>query len=324
MKLIIQIPCFNEEHTLPQTYADLPKKIKGIDKIEVMIVDDGSRDKTVEVAKKLGVDHIVRLGSNRGLATAFRRGIDYALNQGADIVVNTDGDNQYCGADIEKLVQPVIKNEADMVVGCRPIMDHPEFNIIKKALQLLGSWTLRRLSKTDVRDAASGFRAFSRETCQRIFIHTKFSYCMETLIQAGNSGIRVSSVDIRVNPKTRESRLFKNIPQYIWKSGSTILSMFVLYRPGVFFAVLASPFIATVLALGIRFIYLIYFSAGLHPGRTYIPSLIFLSICSMMSLILISLSILGEILKSQRRINEEVLFLVRKGKDDIQKKSSRK
>ncbi len=235
MKLFIQIPCFNEEKTLAETVADLPKHIEGIDSIEVMIVDDGSTDRTVDVARECGVHHIVRLGSNRGLATAFRRGTEYALAQGADILVNTDADNQYCGADIPKLVEPVLKHEADLVVGCRPITDHPEFNPVKKLLQLAGSWTLRHISKTTARDAASGFRAFSRETLQRIFIHSKFSYCMETLIQAGNSGIRVASVDIRVNPKTRESRLFKSIPQYIKKSGGTMLAMFVLYRPGRFF-----------------------------------------------------------------------------------------
>ncbi|MCP3965720.1 MAG: glycosyltransferase family 2 protein [Lentisphaerae bacterium] len=212
MKLIIQIPCFNEENTLAETIADLPKNIPGIDKIEVMVVDDGCTDGTVSVAKSLGVDHIVRLGTNRGLATAFWRGIEHAMDHGADILVNTDADNQYCGADIAKLVQPVIEDEADMVVGCRPIAKHPEFKFLKKMLQLFGSWTLRKISKTNVRDAASGFRAFSREMCQRIFIHSRFSYCMETLIQAGNSGCRVASVDIRVNPKTRESRLFKNIP----------------------------------------------------------------------------------------------------------------
>jgi len=176
MKLIIQIPCLNEENTLPETVADtlpetvadLPRAIPGIDVIEFMVIDDGSTDKTVEIARQLGVEHVISLGSNRGLATAFRRGVEYALAQGADIVVNTDADNQYCGADIAKLVEPVLRNEADMVVGCRPIVDHPEFSPIKKILQLLGSWTLRQISKTTVRDAASGFRAFSRETCQRM------------------------------------------------------------------------------------------------------------------------------------------------------------
>ena len=312
MKLIIQIPCYNEEKTLAETVADLPREILGIDVIEVMIVDDGSSDKTVEVAKSLKVDHIVSLGSNRGLAAAFRRGSEYALAHGADLLVNTDADNQYCGQDIPKLVEPILRHEADLVVGCRPIIDHPEFNPIKKLLQLAGSWTLRQISKTTARDAASGFRAFSRETLQRIFIHSKFSYCMETLIQAGNSGIRVESVDIGVNPKTRESRLFKSIPQYIKKSGGTMLAMFVLYRPGRFFVCCASPFLLGALLLGLRFLYLIYVVQTDESGRTHLPSLILLAICSITGTLLIALGIIGEILKAQRRVNEECLFLQRK------------
>ena len=187
MKLIIQIACYNEEKTLAETVWDLPKKIEGIDEIEIMVIDDGSSDKTVEVAEKLGVHYIVRQAYNKGLAKTFMNGISQALKNKADIVVNTDGDNQYFGGDIEKLVKPIIAKKADIVVGCRPIIHHPEFNIIKKILQICGSWVLRKISKTDARDAASGFRAFSKEACLKIFIHTNFSYCMETLIQAGNS-----------------------------------------------------------------------------------------------------------------------------------------
>lgn len=312
MKLIIQIPCFNEEKTLPQTVADLPRKISGIDLIEIMVIDDGSTDRTVEVAHQLGVDHIVRLGSNRGLATAFRRGIEYALANDADIVVNTDADNQYCGADIPKLLEPILLNEADLVVGCRPIVDHPEFNLAKKILQLLGSWTLRKISKTTVQDAASGFRAFSRETCKRIFIHSRFSYCMETLIQAGNSGIRVSSVDIRINAKTRESRLFKSIPQYIIKSGSAMLIMFGLYRPGRFFSCLASPFIGMALFLGFRYLYMVYIKIEHVTNRTYLPSLILLVVCIIIGTMLLGLGIIAEMLKAQRCVAEENLYLQRK------------
>jgi glycosyltransferase involved in cell wall biosynthesis len=312
MKLIIQIPCFNEENTLKETLADIPRSIPGIDIVEVMIVDDGSVDRTIAVAEECGVDHMVRLGSNRGLATAFRRGAEYALAHGADILVNTDADNQYCGADIPKLVVPILKHEADLVVGCRPIADHPEFNPVKKFLQLAGSWTLRQISKTTARDAASGFRAFSRETLQRTFIHSQFSYCMETLIQAGNSGIRVASVDIRVNPKTRESRLFKSIPQYIKKSGGTMLAMFVLYRPGRFFACCATPFIAGALFLGLRFVWLIYVQHSFEEGRTHLPSLILLAVCAIIGTLLVSLGVIGEILKAQRRVAEEILYLQRK------------
>jgi glycosyltransferase involved in cell wall biosynthesis len=312
MKLIIQIPCLNEEETLPETIADLPKSIPGVDVIEYLVIDDGSTDRTVEVAKRLGVHHIIRLGSNRGLATAFCRGMEYALAQGAEILVNTDADNQYCGADIPKLIEPILLNEADLVIGCRPIINHPEFGVVKKILERLGSWTLRKISNTTVRDAPSGFRAFSRETCQRIFLHSHFSHCMETLIQAGRSGIRVASVDIRVNLKTRESRLFKSIPQYLRKSGETILWMFVLYRPLAFFTSLACiPFSLAVL-LGLRFLYLVFWLTEPTTGRTYIPSLILLSVLAVCSVTLFALGIIGEILRSQRRVSEEILFMQRR------------
>lgn len=310
MKLIIQIPCLNEELTLGETVAALPRTVAGFACVEYLVIDDGSSDRTAEVARELGVHHVLRLGSNRGLATAFKMGVDYAVSHGADVVVNTDGDNQYCGADISLLTAPILSGEADLVVGCRPILDHPEFGIVKKSLQRLGSCVLRAISKTTVRDAASGFRAFSREACQRIFIHTQFSYCMETLIQAGNSGLRVGSVDIRVNPKTRDSRLFKSVWQYIRKSGGTILSMFVIYRPGRFFSVLGSLFLAIAALLGLRFLYLVYIVPA--DGRTHLPSLVLLSILGMTSVLMYALGILGEISKSQRRLAEENVYLQRK------------
>lgn len=235
MKLVIQIPCFNEEQTLPEVISALPRTIPGIDSIEYMVIDDGSTDRTAEVAKSLGVHHIISLGTNRGLAQAFYQGLNYALDHEADILVNTDGDNQYCGADISKLVEPILQKKADMVIGSRPISQHPEFGTIKKLLQKMGSAVLRFISRTSVPDAPSGFRAFSKETCQRVFVYSRFSYCMETLIQAGTNGLRVTSVDIRINPKTRDSRLFKSIPEYVWKTGKTMLSMFLLYRPMMFF-----------------------------------------------------------------------------------------
>ena len=298
MKLFIQIPCLNEEDTLPQTLADLPKRIDGIDEIEVMVVDDGSTDRTIEVAREHGVRHVVSHGSNRGLAAAFSSGRDYALAHGADILVNTDADNQYCGADIGKLVGPILENRADIVVGCRPILNHKEFSSFKKMLQLCGSWALRRISKTTVRDAPSGFRAFSRGALERIFLHSRFSYCMETLIQAGTTGMRVASVDIRVNPKTRDSRLFKSIPQYLRKTGGTMLAMFVLYRPGAFFSLLSTPFFLLATTLGVRFLLLIY--AFPDPDRTHLPSLILLSISAFAGLVCLLLAVLGTLLAANR------------------------
>lgn len=311
MRLFIQIPCLNEESTLPRTLADLPREIPGIDEIRYLVIDDGSTDRTVDVAKACGAHHVLSIGSNRGLATAFRMGVDYALAHGADIVVNTDGDNQYCGADIAKLVQPILNGGADLVVGCRPIMGHPEFGIIKKSLQLLGSWMLRLISKTTVRDAPSGFRAFSREACMRIFLYSRFSYCMETLIQAGNNGLRITSVDIRVNPKTRDSRLFSSIPQYLWKTGSTMVAMFILYRPSRLFITAAAIFFAGALALGCRFIWLVYLHGHPEPTRTYLPSVILLAVLALSGCLMVVVAILAELSRSQRRLTEETLYQAR-------------
>lgn len=306
MKLFIQIPCLNEEKTLPVVYADLPRKIEGIDEIEVLIIDDGSTDDTVKVAEKLGIKHILKLGTNRGLAYAFMSGINYSLEHGADIVVNTDGDNQYYGEDIAKLVQPIIEDRADMVVGSRPILKHKEFSLAKKFFQLLGSMTLRLISKTNIKDAPSGFRAISRKTGMKLYVYSRFSYTMETLIQAGNSNLRVRSVDVRVNPKTRDSRLFKNSFEHIRKSGSTITNMFVLYRPGRFFSIIGSLFLIPALVLGIRFIYLVFIQANPDPERTYIPSLILLAIFAFIGIFSFFLGIIGELIKQQRKLMEEV------------------
>ena len=308
MKLIIQIPCLNEEATLPQTIADLPTSVSGIDSVEFQVIDDGSTDGTIDTARNLGVHHIVSLGTNRGLAAAFTAGIRHALAQGADVIVNTDGDNQYCGADIEKLVAPILQRRADLVVGCRPIVDHEEFGMIKKGLQLLGSWVLRRISRTQVRDAASGFRAFNRHACTRLFVHSRFSYCMETLIQAGNSGLRVASVDIRVNRKTRESRLFRSIPQYIRKQATTMLAMALLYRPLAFFNALAIPCFATALALGMRYCYLKFWIAPEDPTRTFVPSLILLAVLAILGSSLLLAGLVSSLFVAQRRLIEAVLI----------------
>ncbi|HLP78874.1 MAG TPA: glycosyltransferase family 2 protein [Candidatus Paceibacterota bacterium] len=313
MKLIIQIPCFNEEKTLPETLRDLPRSIPGIDQIEVLVVDDGSSDNTAEVARAHGVHHVLALGTNRGLASAFAQGIEHAVLLGADIVVNTDADNQYCGADIGKLVKPIMERKADFVVGCRPIMDHPEFSPLKKLLQRLGSWMLRQVSKTDVRDAASGFRAFSREACKRLYIHSRFSYCMETLIQAGNSRLRVASVDIGVNRATRPSRLFRSIPEYLWKSGSTMVAMFILYRPGRFFGILSSLCLTAAFVIGLRYIYLIYLFPPEAGTKIYhIPSLILASIFALAGVMLAALGVIGELIRALRSQLDETLFQIRK------------
>ncbi|MDN3720583.1 glycosyltransferase family 2 protein [Roseibium salinum] len=230
-KLVIQIPCLNESEHLPGTLAALPREIAGIDEIELLVIDDGSADDTSGVARSLGVDHVIRHRLNRGLAAAFQSGIDYALQVGADVIVNTDADGQYCGADIAKLVSPVIEGSADIVIGDRGVHDNVHFGPFKRKLQRLGSTVVRRLSRTDITDAVSGFRAISREAAQRIFITADFSYTTDMLIQAGRKRMRITSVPIRTNPAARPSRLFRSIPQFIAQTGVTIVRAYLTYNP---------------------------------------------------------------------------------------------
>jgi len=322
VKLVIQIPCYNEERTLPQTVRDLPTAIPGIDEIEILVIDDGSTDRTVAVARELGVHHILSFGRRCGLASAFTNGLETALSLGADIIVNTDGDNQYCGADVAKLVQPVLLQNADMVVGCRPIESHHEFSPLKKLLQRLGSAVLRHLSETSVPDAASGFRAFSRSSAQRLFLHSRFSHCIETLIQAGNLRLRIASVDIRVNPATRESRLYRSLPEYIWKSGMTMVAMVMHYRPSRVFGTLAAFCYLGILYLGLRFIFLVYLFPETEAHRTYIPSLILVATLAAFAAGLTLLAVVAEMIRSQTRLTEEVLFQLRRQSDDKEQRSN--
>ena len=250
VKLIIQIPCFNEEETLPMTVADLPREVPGIDIVEWLVIDDGSSDRTVEVAHQLGVDHVVSHRHNRGLAAAFMTGLDACLRAGADIIVNTDADNQYQGSSIPDLVAPVLAGTADMVVGERPIEDVDDFSRTKKILQRVGSSVVRRFSGTGVRDAASGFRAYSRDAAMRVQVFGRYTYTMETIVQAGWNGIAVESVPIGVNPKTRESRLVKSTSRYIVRSAQAIIRSFALYKPFRFFFLAGLvPFVFGVLGL---------------------------------------------------------------------------
>ena len=254
VKLIIQIPCFNEEKTLPQTYADLPKEIDGIDQIEVMVIDDGSTDKTVRVARELGVDHIIRHGGNRGLAATFSTGIRACLQRDADIIVNTDGDNQYCGPDITRLVIPLLRGEATIVLGDRQTSKVAHFSIPKKLLQRVGSMVVRKLSGTNLNDAVSGFRAFSREAALQLNVITTFSYTVETLIQAGAKRLPITSVPIRTNPKTRDSRLFKSVGQFVSRQVATMFRSYMMYHPArVFLAVAVGLACCSMVPLGFLF-----------------------------------------------------------------------
>jgi glycosyltransferase involved in cell wall biosynthesis len=309
MKLIIQIPCFNEEATLADTYNDLPKAIEGIDSIETQIVDDGSTDRTLEVARTLGIDYIISFKQNKGLAAAFRAGVANAVAHGADILVNTDGDNQYVGSDIPKLVQPILSGQADMVIGARPIDDHPEFSFFKKRLQNIGSWTLRKVSKTSVPDAASGFRAYSKDALMHINVFSDFSYCMETLIQAGLNNLKIKSVDVRVNAKTRDSRLFRSIPQYVWRSAQTIVKIFLLYRSGQVFSAISGIMFVAAIAVFVRYFYRLFFFQA--PANAFWPSIILASTLLTTAFVSYLVGIICSHIAANRKLLEEVLYRLR-------------
>lgn len=255
MKLIIQIPCHNEEETLPGTLADLPREVVGFDRVEWLIIDDGCTDRTVEVAREHGVDHVVRLPQNKGLASAFMSGLEACLKAGADVIVNTDGDNQYKAACIPDLTAPIVAGDAQMVIGARPIASIEHFSAPKRLLQKLGSWVVRQASGTAIDDAPSGFRAIHRDAALQLYVFNKYTYTLETIIQAGRLGIPLKSVPIEVNDPTRESRLIKSIPQYIRRSGQTILRITVLYNPLRFFTLVAFVLAIPGVAAFLRFLY---------------------------------------------------------------------
>ena len=310
MYLIIQIPCYNESKTLPKVIKDLPKRIKGVTKIEVQIIDDGSTDNTSFVAEKLGVQHIIRLNRNQGLASAFRAGVDNALRLNADILVNTDGDNQYNGKDIRKLIQPIVSYKADVVIGARPIIDHPEFSTQKKLLQRIGSSVVRGLSNTDVSDTTSGFRAYNRESLLKLNVFSSFSYCIETLIQAGVTGLTVISVPIRINSKTRPSRLFKNMFHYLWRTGWTIVEVFLLYRATIIFNVLSGTSLLIGLFLVFRFAYRITFLNS--TSATFWPSIVLAGVLLIISFQLFLTGVLTSMISSNRKLSEDMLYRIRK------------
>jgi len=308
LKLIIQIPCLNEEETLPQTIRDIPKNIPGISKIELLVIDDGSTDRTVEVAKKCGVHHIVSFTGHRGLARAFSAGIDQSLALKADIIVNTDADNQYKGSDIAKLVQPILEGKADMVIGTRNIHEHKEFSFTKKQLQKLGSWVVRKLSGTKIKDTTSGFRAYNRDAAIRMNVVTDYSYTLETLIQAGRTGITLGQVPIDTNPTTRKSRLFKSIWQYIKRSVWTILRVYTIYQPlRVFFSLGFVIFFIGIL-IGCRFIY--FYLLG--NGTGHVQSLILAAVLLLLGFQIFVLGLLANLMSANRFLIENILMRAKK------------
>ncbi|WP_134322296.1 glycosyltransferase family 2 protein [Cumulibacter soli] len=303
MRLFIQVPCLNEEATLPLVLESIPKQIDGIDEIHILIIDDGSSDRTVEVARQHGVEHFVFHTRNMGLARSFRDGVDYALQHGADIVVNTDGDNQYPQQMIGELVQPLIRGEADIAIGDRQTKTIEHFSPFKKIMQGVGSSVVNFAAETDLPDAASGFRAYSRESLIRLNVVTQFSYCMETIIQAGNKRLRIASVPITTNPKTRESRLFKNIFQHMGRSGQAIMRSYVMFKPHTVFLILAALFFLGAAIPFVRFLILTWTgNAGDH-----IQSLIFGSAMLVGCLLSLALIVISDMLRTNRTLMEDAL-----------------
>lgn len=308
MKLIIQIPCYNEAETLEIALNELPRHIEGIDTIEYLIINDGSKDDTVEVARRWGVHHVVNFKKNRGLAKGFMAGLDACLRNGADIIVNTDADNQYCGADIEKLVRPILEGKADIVIGARPIDQTEHFSPLKKKLQHFGSWVVRKASKSDIPDAPSGFRAYSREAAMRLNVTNEYTYTLETIVQAGRERIPMQAVPIRTNAELRPSRLFSSMFGYVKKSMLTIVRAFAMYKPMRFFMLAGLiPFTAGFL-LGVR--YLIFMAMGQADG--HIQSLILASILLMMGFMTMIVGCLADVVAANRKILEDVQYHVRK------------
>ena len=319
MKLIIQIPCYNEEETLELAYNDLPRHIDGIDTIEYLIINDGSKDGTVKRAKELGFHHIVSFMQNKGLAKGFMAGIDACLHLGADIIVNTDADNQYCGADIEKIVRPILDEKADIVIGERPIDETEHFSWKKKKFQHLGSWVVRVASGTDIPDAPSGFRAYSRDAAMRLNVVNEYTYTLETIIQAGNNKTAMTSVPIRTNPETRPSRLFSSMWRYMKRSSTVITRSFVMYKPLKFFMTIGFVLLLFGAVLGIRFLILM----AMGDGSGHIQSLILTAILVMMGFQTITIGLLGDTISANRKLLEDVQYRVRKmecGKSDEEKK----
>jgi glycosyltransferase involved in cell wall biosynthesis len=301
-KLIIQIPCFNEESTLGLTLAELPKVVPGVDQIERLVIDDGSTDRTITVAREYGVDHIVALPRHQGLAKAFTAGLEASLKAGADIIVNTDADNQYCAHDISKLITPILQGNADIVIGARPIGETEHFSPTKRSLQKLGSWVVRRASRTDIPDAPSGFRAISRNAAMQLHVFNEYTYTLETIIQAGQKNMAITSVPVRTNPYSRPSRLFQDIPTYIHRQVSTIIRIFMTYRPFRFFAIPGMFLFLVGFAIGLRFLYF-YFTAG---GVGQIQSLILAALLMGSGFFLVVIGLLADLIGVNRNLLERL------------------
>ena len=308
MKLIIQIPCYNEAATLKATLDDLPRTLDGVDEIEYLVVDDGSTDRTLEMARHWGVHHVIRFPGNRGLAKGFMAGLDGCLMYGADIIVNTDADNQYCGADIGALIRPILEGKADMVVGARPIDETAEFSWLKKKLQHFGSWAVRMASRTDIPDAPSGFRAFSREAAMRLNVVNDYTYTLETIVQAGREKFAVTSVPVRTNPRLRESRLYNSVWVYVKKSMLTILRAYMMYKPLMCFTMMAVPCLASGLGIGFRFL---YFRATGDTGG-HVQSLILACTLVIIGFLTFMIGLVGDVISANRKILQDTRYHIKR------------
>jgi glycosyltransferase involved in cell wall biosynthesis len=310
MKLIIQIPCFNEEEQLPRTLTHLPREIEGFDAVEWLIIDDGSTDATIQRARDSGVDHIVRLTNHKGLAAAFQAGLDAGLKLGADVIVNTDADNQYEAADIPKLVGPILSGQADMVVGDRQVDSNEHFSRSKRRLQRLGSWVVRQASSTEIPDTTSGFRAYNREAALQMQVVSKFTYTLETIIQAGKLLVAIDHVPVRTNAKTRDSRLFPSIPAYIRRNGLSIFRIYSQYEPlRVFWG---GALVMGTLAFAVFIRFLVYFIGDPHTAKGHVQSLIAGAVLFNAAMLLGALGVIGDLLAAQRTLSQRTFERVRR------------
>jgi glycosyltransferase involved in cell wall biosynthesis len=324
MKLIIQIPCYNEEATLGLTLSELPRQLPGIDKVEWLIINDGSRDRTLEVAQACGVDHIVNLQSNQGLAKGFMAGIEACLEAGADIIVNTDADNQYCAADIPKLIAPILAGNAQIVIGARPIQSIKHFSPLKKLLQNFGSFVVRLASQTEIPDAPSGFRAINREAALRLNVFNEYTYTLETIIQAGQKGLIITSVPIRTNGFVRPSRLVKNISTYVQRSILTIVRIFMTYRPLRFFMLLGSVPFSLGFLLCCRWLWLFWGIIGDDPAKPRVPSLILAAMLILIGVQLWIFGLIADLMGVNRQLLEDIQLRLRRQEYKSHEKSGKK